>query len=201
MSKVSAFAAYTFDVLYSHLKKTKPHSLAYFQKVLNDYDEHVHVGKRYPLFVTWNIKEGKEYELRGCIGTFRELDLEEGLKQFALTAALNDTRFEPIEASELKDLECCVTILRDFEKLEDPLDWTVGEHGVIAEFGMPHLNATFLPDVASDQGWDKETTLLHLARKAGVRARSFDQLKEITVERYQGDKSRIKYNQYMDLIH
>lgn len=40
-----------------------------------------------PLFVTWNTSSpGSDYKsLRGCIGTFEPLELEHGLKSYALT--------------------------------------------------------------------------------------------------------------------
>ena len=51
-----------------------------------------------PLFVTW-MKNG---DLRGCIGTFAEDGkLGETLARYSLIAALQDTRFSPIETSEL----------------------------------------------------------------------------------------------------
>ena len=36
-----------------------------------------------PLFVTWKI--GKEKRLRGCIGTFNEMNLQHGLREYAIT--------------------------------------------------------------------------------------------------------------------
>ena len=51
-----------------------------------------------PLFVTW-LKDG---DLRGCIGTFAEdCKLGATLQRYSLIAALQDTRFPPIETSEL----------------------------------------------------------------------------------------------------
>lgn len=39
----------------------------------------------YPLFVTWNtLSRSGDKRLRGCIGTFTALDLEEGLSSYAL---------------------------------------------------------------------------------------------------------------------
>ena len=44
------------------------------------------VQGEYPLFVTWNtLSRGGDKRLRGCIGTFESLDLEEGLGSYALT--------------------------------------------------------------------------------------------------------------------
>ena len=40
----------------------------------------------HPLFVTWNtLSRSGDKRLRGCIGTFESLDLEEGLSSYALT--------------------------------------------------------------------------------------------------------------------
>jgi AMMECR1 domain-containing protein len=50
-------------------------------------------------------------------------------------------------------------------------DWTgfeVGRHGIVLVKGS--RRAVFLPDVAVEQGWDREQTLTHLARKAGLPA-------------------------------
>lgn len=43
--------------------------------------------EEHPLFVTWNVvlKSG-ERRLRGCIGTFEALGLEDGLRSYALTS-------------------------------------------------------------------------------------------------------------------
>jgi uncharacterized protein (TIGR00296 family) len=63
-----------------------------------------------PLFVTWTI--GRDKRLRGCIGTFAEMDLHSGLKEYALTSALKDTRFDPITREELPRLNVSVSILQ-----------------------------------------------------------------------------------------
>lgn len=49
------------------------------------------------------------------------------------------------------------------------MDWTLGKHGLRISFtnhGRRH-GATYLPDVAREQGWTKEETLISLMRKAG----------------------------------
>jgi hypothetical protein len=43
--------------------------------------------EEHPLFVTWNtVHRSGERRLRGCIGTFEKLELEEGLESYALTS-------------------------------------------------------------------------------------------------------------------
>lgn len=45
------------------------------------------VERRFPLFVTWNTLSRRGLKtLRGCIGTFEPLALEEGLRSYALTS-------------------------------------------------------------------------------------------------------------------
>jgi AMMECR1 domain-containing protein len=73
---------YCFDVLHSMLhRKDEPQRPSF-------------TNKEFPLFVTWY--KGKDLDLRGCIGTFSPLSLHDGLKEYALTSALRDTRFNPI---------------------------------------------------------------------------------------------------------
>ena len=57
--------------------------------------------------------------------------------RYSLIAALQDDRFPPIEESELPSLSVNVSILTNFEQIEDPLDWEVGKHGIEIEFTAP----------------------------------------------------------------
>jgi AMMECR1 domain-containing protein len=45
----------------------------------------------------------------------------------------------------------------------------VGKHGIIIEFivGQQSYSATYLPEVASDQGWTCEEAIISLIKKAG----------------------------------
>lgn len=134
------------------------------------YASRLSVTESYPLFVTWNtISRSGHKSLRGCIGTFEGLPLASGLETYALTSAFEDTRFSPIPSSLLPMLSCSLTLLADFESCSDPMDWSLGTHGLRISF--THRNrrhgATYLPDVAVEQGWTKEETLESLMRKAG----------------------------------
>ena len=125
----------------------------------------------FPLFVTWNTisKHSGNKHLRGCIGTFDPLPLATGLQTYALTSAFDDTRFSPISSSLMPSLSCSLTLLADFEPCDDAMDWTLGTHGLRISFmhrGRKH-GATYLPDVAVEQGWSKEECLESLMRKAG----------------------------------
>lgn len=155
-----------------------------------------------PLFVTWNTispRSGSR-SLRGCIGTFEPQDLEEGLSSYALISALQDTRFNPISARELPSLEVAVTLLTDFEEADDAMDWDLGTHGLRISFYHhgKRYGATYLPDVAVEQGWTKEETVVSLMRKAGWMGRKERwQEVELDVVRYQGRKEKLEYAEYM----
>ncbi|KAK3346709.1 AMMECR1 domain-containing protein [Lasiosphaeria hispida] len=153
-----------------------------------------------PLFVTWNILSTRHgYTLRGCIGTFEAQELEEGLSSYALTSALHDTRFSPVTLRELPSLEVAVTLLTDFEDAAGPMDWELGTHGIRISFHYHgrRYGATYLPDVAVEQGWTKEETLQSLMRKAGWMGRK-DRWEEVELKvvRYQGKKEGLKYAEY-----
>ncbi len=51
------------------------------------------------------------------------IDMRAGLKDYALIAALQDTRFDPITTRELPHLTCGLSLLTDFEDGLGHLDW------------------------------------------------------------------------------
>lgn len=181
---------YCFDVLYNQLHNLERPKTPNFS---NDY---------YPLFVTWVI--GNDEKLRGCIGTFSEMPLIQGIKEYALTSALKDSRFSPITKDELPQLKVKVSILCHFEDGKDFMDWEVGTHGIRIEFHNEKGNkktATFLPEVAKDQGWDRVETIDHLLRKGGYKSSITPQVRQsIRLVRYQSEKIAVSYSDYMHHI-
>lgn len=162
-----------------------------------------------PLFVTWNVvhrgsddddDEDDDVSLRGCIGTFEPQPLSSGLPSYALTSALQDTRFHPISRAELNpSLQVAVTLLTDFEPAADAMDWELGKHGLRISFVYRgrRYGATYLPDVAPEQGWTKEETVVSLMRKAGWEGnKSRWKEVELRVVRYQGKKEKLGYEEY-----
>lgn len=116
-------------------------------------------------------------------------------------SAFDDTRFSPITARELATLECAVTLLTDFEPASSPMDWSIGTHGLRISFTYHgrRYGSTYLPDVAREQGWTKEDTLVSLMRKAGWTGRKDDWKKvELTVVRYQGKKVALGYKEWKE---
>lgn len=58
-------------------------------------------------------------------------------------------------------------------------------------------SGTYLPGIATEQGWTKEETLSSLARKAGYRGQLTKELVDsISVTRYQSQKITLDYNNY-----
>lgn len=154
-----------------------------------------------PLFVTWNKKSTRlqQYNLRGCIGNFSDLPLASAIAEYALVSAFQDNRFPPISLYELPRLSVDVTLLTDFEDAKDAMDWELGVHGLRISFYWHNrkYGSTYLPDVAVEQGWNKEETVISLMRKAGWRGRE-DKWKEVElkVTRYQGMRETVDYEEF-----
>ncbi|KAG8715776.1 hypothetical protein FRC11_000071 [Ceratobasidium sp. 423] len=162
------------------------------------------LGQPSPLFVTWNTVSSRllgGVRLRGCIGNFEAMSLDDGIKEYALISAFRDHRFRPIEEKELRKLECVVSLLTNFEDAESYLDWEVGTHGIYITLQLPivpasstdtpsapspissstslprlpsrqrRLTATYLPDVIPAQGWTKQEAVDSALRKAGFDGR------------------------------
>ena len=107
--------------------------------------------------------------LRGCIGTFSPHGpLAAMIPQMAIHAS-RDPRFthNPITEHELPQIHVEVSVLSPLEPIDDPLSLTVGVHGIYITQG--HRGGCFLPEVATDQGWDAEQFLTQCcAGKAGL---------------------------------
>lgn len=159
------------------------------------------VQQEYPLFVTWEIEEQGETRLRGCIGTLAPTRLR-NLRDFTFKSALRDRRFDPIAPQEMQRLHCSVSLLIDYQDADSYDDWEIGTHGIIIEFterGTPY-SATYLPQVAREQGWDHMETVTSLMRKAGYRRSITDaMLKSLKVTRYRSSIHKLTYQQYLSL--
>ena len=89
-----------------------------------------------------------------------------------------------------------------FEKAKNAIDWEVGTHGIDIEFednnGIEYT-ATFLPEVAEDEGWDQRTKLKYLVRKAGYKGSLDKILSKIKFRRYQSIKKTISFDEYKSM--
>jgi len=159
---------------------------------------------QYPLFVTWTkeSRSGKEPSLRGCKGTFSSQELHKGLQEFSLISALKDKRFSPVVFSEVPRLHCGVSLLFRFEEVSSVYEWEIGTHGIILDFEDKkgnHWNATYLPEVAPEQEWNREETVDSLIRKTGYEGSITEELlQNIRTTTYQSSKSHLTYAEYLN---
>jgi AMMECR1 domain-containing protein len=81
------------------------------------------------------------------------------------------------------------------------MDWEIGTHGLRISFTYHNrrYGSTYLPDVAKEQGWTKEETLVSLMRKAGWSGRKEEWKKvPLNVVRYQGSKAKLDYTEWSE---
>ena len=107
-------------------------------------------------------------KLRGCIGRMvSDIPLHKLVSEMAVSAATEDSRFKQIQSSELDDLEIDISVLSPLQKVEDPLDFELGIHGIYIK--RDSAIGCFLPQVAVDTGWAKEEFLSQCCSvKAGL---------------------------------
>lgn len=130
-------------------------------------------------------------ELRGCIGILKPVrPLAEDVAYNAWAAAFSDSRFIPLKASELDDLDIHISILGTPEDIdfasEDDLVRQIrpGIDGLILEEGFN--KGTFLPSVWESLT-DSREFLNHLKLKAGLPADHWSdkiKIKRYTVEEF-----------------
>ena len=108
--------------------------------------------------------------LRGCIGQFEpQHALGQLIVQMGKAAATEDFRFatDPVTPTELPDLTVEVSVLSPLTETDDPLSLRVGVDGIYVIQGM--RRGCFLPEVATDMGWDVQEFLTQCcAGKAGM---------------------------------
>ena len=106
-------------------------------------------------------------ELRGCIGHMGDdLPLCHVVGRMALQAAFNDRRFTHLKDSELEEIDIEISVLTPLRPVDGPADIVVGRDGVMLR--QSDRSAVFLPQVALEQGWNRDEMLGHLCRKAGL---------------------------------
>ncbi|MGB2783359.1 MAG: AmmeMemoRadiSam system protein A, partial [Atribacterota bacterium] len=89
----------------------------------------------------------KKYgELRGCIGTFMptQKNIAQEIIKNAISAAVDDPRFSPVNVSELEDLSISVDVLSVPEEIKDISQLDPKKYGVIVSSG--YKKGLLLPD-------------------------------------------------------
>jgi hypothetical protein len=110
----------------------------------------------------------KHSSLRGCIGRFEmTAPLYTVVQEMAVASATQDSRFTPVDSSELGDLRIEISVLTPMRRITSINELEPGKHGIYIKKG--NRSGTFLPQVAKETGWTKEEFLGHCARdKAGI---------------------------------
>lgn len=123
------------------------------------------------VFVSLHTYPG--HDLRGCIGVPEPImPLIEALKEAAISAAINDSRFPPVDIYELENIIIEISILTapKLVQVSDPLEYLekieIGKDGLIIEFGS--YRGLLLPQVPVKYGWDVPQYLSNLCMKAGI---------------------------------
>lgn len=109
----------------------------------------------------------KHGELRGCIGDiFPQRPLYKSVITNAVYAAFADRRFTPLQKDEYDQIRIEISALTAPSPVASARAIRIGTDGMVLSKGG--RSAVFLPQVAPEQGWDLETTLMHLSVKAGL---------------------------------
>jgi AmmeMemoRadiSam system protein A len=109
----------------------------------------------------------KRGQLRGCIGHVTATKpLGETIKEVAVASAFEDPRFTPLSLEEWKSVRIEISVLSPLEIVRDPARIEPGVHGIKIRRGP--CTGLLLPQVATEQGWDRETFLSHTCLKAGL---------------------------------
>jgi AMMECR1 domain-containing protein len=76
------------------------------------------------------------------------------IREYVFSSAFRDRRFSPLEKHEIPALEVGISLLVNYEDAASYMDWEVGTHGIIIDFqaNNSHFSATYLPEVALEQG-------------------------------------------------
>lgn len=122
--------------------------------------------------------------LRGCVGRIVSNEpVRNCLKQMTMAAALHDGRFRPVSSDEVKDLDIHVSFLTPLAPIASYEDIRLGTDGIVVKKGWK--SGVFLPEVATETGWDRETFFKQCAvEKAGL---SEAELKQAQIFVFQSD--------------
>jgi hypothetical protein len=124
------------------------------------------------VFVTINNRDpGPRGRLRGCIGVIEAREPLVDAIVHAATSAAHDPRFPELSPRELDQVGLEISVLSPTHRVAGPDDIVLGKHGVL--LGKAGRHAVFLPQVATETGWDLATFLGQLSLKAGLPANAW----------------------------
>lgn len=108
-------------------------------------------------------------ELRGCLGRVDvDAPLGETIAHLAAVVSDSDPRFAPVSSRELADIDVEISVLTPEREVGSIEEIEIGRHGVIVEDGL--RRGLLLPQVAAEQGWDRDTFLSYACLKAALPA-------------------------------
>lgn len=124
----------------------------------------------------------KQGQLRGCIGTFTptEENVAKEIIRNAISAAVYDPRFPPVEIHELPDISISVDVLTKPEKVKGPEELDAKKYGVIVQSGP--LKGLLLPDLEGVATPEDQIAICR--RKAGIGENEPVELYRFEVKRY-----------------
>jgi len=107
-------------------------------------------------------------QLRGCIGMIEGVqELYKTIIEMAIESSTGDPRFSSVPPDELNEIDIEISVLTPPKKIRSIDEIQIGKHGVIIKKGL--RSGVFLPQVATETGWDKKTFLEQLCMgKAGL---------------------------------
>ena len=109
----------------------------------------------------------KRGQLRGCIGTFfGEEKLAITVQKMAMAAGWEDPRFSELMDFEVQEVDLEISVLSPLREIENVSEIQVGRHGIYITKG--YNRGVLLPQVATEQKWDRDTFLSHTCVKAGL---------------------------------
>jgi len=105
--------------------------------------------------------------LRGCIGNITAATpLWMTVMNMAVEASTGDPRFPPVTPGELEDIDIEISALSPLWKIKDIKEIEVGKHGILIKKGFNQ--GLLLPQVATENGFDRISFLEHTCLKAGL---------------------------------
>ncbi|MFQ5953053.1 MAG: AmmeMemoRadiSam system protein A, partial [Candidatus Omnitrophota bacterium] len=112
-------------------------------------------------------------QLRGCIGHIVGTQpFYLTVRDMAVASAVEDPRFPPVTLAELDDIDIEISALSPMRRIEDTDEIEIPGQGVMVRMGMS--SGVYLPQVATETGWDREQFMNSLcAQKAGIPADSW----------------------------
>ena len=117
------------------------------------------------VFVT--LKKGDE--LKGCIGYIQPVKpLYVAVQDMTIAASTQDPRFPAVTSEEVNDINIEISVMSQLRRIQSTQEVVVGEHGLYIDNGMN--SGILLPQVATENKWDRSQFLENVCLKAGLPA-------------------------------